>query len=298
MLSEKTIKLALILLAILGFSNLTNNVWAADKARVKTITVTVKQKQQTNLPELGRDDFIVMEDGSKQEVISVVPATSTQAPLNLALVIEDGLQVNNEIPALKSFMRELPAGSQVMIAYLNGNFVEERQSFTTDLALAASRLRIVNSFSRSFTSPYLQLIEIMKQFNGFNQGRNEILFISKGTFGSAVSDIHLSRAIKVAQQENITIFSLYAPPASGRRFFTGQNGLYDLSEETGGEAFFMGTGFVTFDAPLTKFNQLLNQQYLISYKSTNESDDLHRVKVSTDYSNIKVRVLKNYRSKS
>jgi VWFA-related protein len=313
MKGKRTIKFSqifsLLLIAIIGLSNFTGLALAAEKERIKTITVTVDQKGHSSVPALDPEDFLVYEDGIQQKVISVSPATVQNAPLNIAIVIQEGLpQVNSEMKSLKKFIQGLPDGSQVMVAYINGGFMDIRQSFTTDLNKAAGKLRIVSSTTSIPASPYLSLIDVMKRFNGLEQGRNEILFISSGldplngVSSTPTSNLYLEKAIKVAQQENITIFSLFAPSLTTRRTFIasrGQDSLNYLSEQTGGHAFLMGTsGFVTFDAPLADLSRLLNQQYVIAYKSQNTDKDFHRVKVTTDYSNIKVTAIKGYKSRS
>lgn len=300
---------SLLLIAIIGLSNFTGFASAAERDQIKKITVTVEQKGRKGTPALDADDFFVYEDGIKQKVISVSPATVKNAPLNIAIVIQEGLpQVNSEIKAIKNFIKGLPDGSQVMISYINGGFVDIRQSFTTDLDKAAGKLRIVASNTSIPSSPYLTLIDVMKRFNGLAHGRNEILFISSGLdplnglSSSPTSNLYLEKAIKVAQQENITIFSLFAPSLTTRRTFIasrGQDSLNYLSEQTGGQAFLMGTaGFVTFDAPLADLSRLLDQQYVIAYKSQGKDKNFHRVKVTTDYSNIKVTAIKGYKSRS
>lgn len=300
---------SIILATIFSFNLFAGSALAADKERVKTITVTVEHKNKIKMPSLDAEDFFVYEDGNRKEVLSVVPATSESAPLNLAIVIQEGLpQVNSEIKALQSFIKELPKGSQVMVAYLNGGFVNVRQSFTTDVEKAADKMRVVAPISSGQTSPFVPLIDVMKKFNGLKHGRNEILFISSGidplngVLDTPASNIYLQRAIKLAQQENITIFSLFAPSTIARRSFAvsnGQNNLNYLSEQTGGTAFFSGiSGFVTFDAPLNNLNRLLNNQYVVSYKSENTGKKASEVKVKTDFSNIEVRTVKEYKSKS
>lgn len=276
---------------------------------VKTITVTVEHKKRLTAPPLDREDFVVLENGVQQDILSVAPATERNAPLNLALVVQEGIsQVNSEIKALQQFITGLPKGSQVMVVYLKGPFVDVRQSFTGDLNKAAKSLRVAAGISSAPSSPYLGLIDAMKKFNGKAQGRNEVLFISSGIDtlngfnGSPRSNLYLEQAIKAAQQENITVFSLFAPSSISRRLFTvsfGQDALNYLSEQTGGCAFFSGNlGFVTFDAPLAEFKDLLGRQYVISYKSAASRDDYRKVKVSTDYSNLKISAIKGYKSKN
>jgi VWFA-related protein len=301
----KTIKsylsISLLFALVLCFGFTTTK--AASPEQVKVVTVTVKANNKVTVPELGRDDFLVSEEGTKQEILSVSPATSANAPINLAVVVEEGSsQINSELDAIKEFINSLPTGSQVMVTYLRGNFVQTAQSFTTNLSEAGKSLHVVSTSSNAPASPYLALIDVMKQFNGMQKGRNQILFISNGVDGlgfsgfSPSSNIYLERAIKIAQQENISIYSLFAGGSTSRRgAFIGQNNLSYLSEETGGYAFTSGLdGFVTFDSPLKQFREILDNQYVITYKSSNDDKGFRRVKVTTDFSNIKVTAPKGY----
>lgn len=281
-----------------------NTIKAANPEQVKVVTVTVKTNNKLAIPELGREDFFVSEEGTKQEVLSVLPATTTTAPINLAIVIQEtSSQVNNELGAIKEFISNLPTNSQVMVTYLRGNFVQTAQPFTTNLDLASKSLHIVSGSSNSTSSPYIALIDVIKQFNGMQKGRNQILFISNGIDNlnldrgtSPSANIYLERTIKIAQQQGISIYSLFASSnVATRRAFNGQNNLSYLSEETGGYAFTSGLqGFVTFDSPLKQYRQILDNQYVITYKSNNETKGFRQIKVTTDFSNIKVTAPKGY----
>jgi VWFA-related protein len=307
MLSKKNIKssftLSFVFALIFSFALSVVNVEAAND-HIKTLTVTVNTKNKMNLPQLGKEDFFVTEKGNQKEIVSVTPATSQIAPINLSIVIQEGVsQVNNELDAIKDFIGTLPEGSQVSITYLNGNFVNKLQPFTKDLNQAKKKLRVVNPSFNATSSPYIPLLDVMKQFNGMTQGRNQILFISNGIdtlggFSSPSLNIYLERAIKIAQQENISIYSIFSSNSLRRGIFSGQNNLNYLSEQTGGYAFIQGTGFVSFDAPLKDFRQMLNNQYVITYKSNTQDKGFRQVKVTTDFSNVKVTTLKGYVAKS
>ena len=64
----------------------------------------------------------------------------TIEPLNLAVLIQDDLvpQVGNELGVTRKFIRSLPDGSQVMVAYITAGSLQVRQPFTTDLEKARS----------------------------------------------------------------------------------------------------------------------------------------------------------------
>ncbi|KAF0250283.1 MAG: hypothetical protein FD167_305 [bacterium] len=300
--SSKSFFIVSFLIALI-FSFAINKTKAANPEQVKIVTVTVDAKNKASLPQLERQDFLVSEKGKQQEVLSVVPA-SKYSPLNLAVVIQEGSpQVNSEIGALREFVTSLPAGSQVMVNYVNGNFVQTAQGFTTDLNQATRKIHVVSTVSSMPSSPYVTLIDVMKQFNGKEIGRNQILFISSGVDSlnsgfSPASNLYLERAIKTAQQENISISTLFTPRIGRRGSFIGQNNLTYLAEGTGGIAFVSGTsGYVTFDAPLKQYRQMLDNQYVITYRSTNADKGFRSIKVTTDFSNIRVTSQKGYIAK-
>ena len=62
----------------------------------------------------------------------------------------------------------------------------------------------------------------------------------------------------------------------------GQGSLDRLADETGGEAFFTGTGFVTFDPYFKEFNDLLTRQWLVTYRSNNTGSGFRRIEVTIE----------------
>lgn len=292
----------LTLCPILGLVNRTVFAQTTLPETTKTITVTLKEKKNAPIPQLKASDFQVFQDGVAVPVLFAIP--SSEAPLNLAIVIQEGLpEVNLEIPTIKEFITNLPTGSKVMVAYAKDNFIDTVQPFTSDLAEAASKMRVVDPYSNFFISPYLNLRSVLSSFNGLERGRNEVLFISdgfdsfNGTFSTASTNLYLDQVIRASQDNNITIFTLFSPSPRVRNFFARNNGINSLaylSEQTGGEAFYMTTGYVTFDAPLQRFAQLLNQQYLVSYLTSDIDKKPHRVKVTTDFSNIKAMTAREF----
>ena len=202
----------------------------------------------------------------------------TIEPLNLAILIQDDLvpQVGSELGVTREFIRSLPKGSQVMVAYITSGSLQVRQPFTTDLEKAAKSLRIpIGSTSASPFNPYVEVIEALKKFKeGTNANANAILLISDGLDTSRGFDstaaghtLDINRAIKEANKREIAVFSFYAPSVgltSRSRLAAsyGQSSLNRISDETGGRAFFQGTtGFVTFDSYFDRLREQLNRQY-------------------------------------
>ena len=203
-----------------------------------------------------------------------------EAPLNLAILVQDDLvsRVGSELNTTRDFIRSLPPGSRVMVAYITTGSLQVRQSFTTDLEQAAKALRIpVGSSNASPYNPYVEVIEALRRFEDSGTNRNAVLLISDGLdtsrgfdTDSAGNTIDLLRAVKEAQKRNVAIYSFYAPTIgltswNRRAIGYGQSSLNRLSNETGGRAFFQGTSFVTFDSYFDRLSRTLNDQSAKAY---------------------------------
>ncbi|MET0647337.1 MAG: hypothetical protein ABW208_11995 [Pyrinomonadaceae bacterium] len=201
-------------------------------------------------------------------------------PVNLAVLIQDDLvsRVGNELRVTADFIRELPAGSTVMVGYIRSGSLQVRQPFTDDLSAAANALRIpVGSTSVSPYNPYVQVRDAVKLFPEGGANRNALLLVSDGLdtsrgfdFSTSVDSIDLNRAVREAKNRGVAVYSFYAPSAgltsfSRRAVSFGQSALNRVSNETGGRAFFQGTDFVTFNAYFSRLAKTLNEQGVGAY---------------------------------
>ena len=199
-----------------------------------------------------------------------------EAPLNLAILVQDDLvsRVGSELDVTRDFIRSLPAGSRVMVAYVRAGSLQVRQPFTDDLELAAKSLRTpVGSETVAPYNPYVEVVEALRKFEEGGQNRNALLLISDGLdtsrgfdIDSAANSVDLLRAIKEARKRNVAVYSFYAPTVgltswNRRAVSYGQSSLNRLSDETGGRAFFQGTTFVTFDSYFERLRKSLNEAY-------------------------------------
>lgn len=209
---------------------------------------------------LKPEDFSVRENDRSQRITSV--KRPTEAPLILAVLIQDDLvsRVSNEIRGIKDLIGRLPDGSRVMTGYITVGSLRITQDFTTDRRRAAESLRIlISSRSASPFNPYVEVLDALRRFDSQPAGRRVVLLVSDGLdvsrgFRSAspMLSVDLDRAINDAQRRGISVFTIYAPSVgltgmSHRAMNFGQGSLNRIADETGGEAFFSGTDFVSFD---------------------------------------------------
>jgi hypothetical protein len=104
--------------------------------------------------------------------------------------------------------------------------------------------------------------------------RREILMVSDGIdrYGpGGASGPYVDHAVEQAQRAGIVIFSIYTPGAGhfGHSFWRinwGQNYLSQLSDETGGESFYLGLEApVSFSPYLDDLERRLLHQYLLTF---------------------------------
>jgi VWFA-related protein len=263
-----------------------------------TILVTAhphNDRARANAQKLRADDFSVREEKRPQQILSVKGAS--EAPPIIAVLIQDDLvsRVSNELNGLRDLIRRLPEGSRVMTGYITAGSLQVAQDFTADRESAAKSLRILRSAqSAAPFNPYVEVLEALRRFDSQPQGRRMILLVSDGLdasrgFRSAspTLSVDLDRAIREAQRRGVAVFSFYSPSVgltSVNRLAVnyGQGSLNRLADDTGGEAFFSGTDFVSFDPYIKELTELLGLQWIITYRSSTIGSEFRRIEVTTE----------------
>jgi len=260
--------------------------------RTVTIPVTLRLPERAQQAEVSYlEDLQIFEDGERQEILAMRGAG--RSPLTLAVLIQDDLvsSMSNEIRGIAAFVRKLPPGSRVMVAYLGSGSLRIRQKFTGDLERAAKSLRIpLSSTAASPYNPFALTRDAVKRFESQPVGRRAVLLVSDGVdlsrgFSSSTpaASIDLQRTVNEAQRLGVAVHSIFAPSVgSGDQTLitNGQGSLNRLSEETGGRAFFNGTQApVSLDQFLREVDSLLSRQFALTYLSTHPDKGFHKVRV-------------------
>lgn len=278
-----------------------------EENRVRTVTIpfSIFTKQELKKNRIGEiidaGDLIVKEDGGQQVILSI--RSIAESPLELAVLVQDNLSssVNLELEQMAEFIRRLPRGTRVMVAYLRGGTIQVRQKFTDDLEKAASSLRIVIGGSTMGGNPFEGLTEAVRRFDALPQGRRAILLISDGLDVSrgieelySFNSLALDQAILNAQRRSVAVYSFYTTSNlsenSNSRFnLIGQSLLAKLSNETGGRAFFQGSQApVSFDPFLKDLGMTLTRQFALTYLSTHMNKGYHRIQITSTNPQIRI----------
>jgi VWFA-related protein len=323
MFSVRLHLIVLKLAVLIGFAGLTqtglaqqpsssingsNTSRATGKPVTIPLTIKINSRQLESDEELQNIDLTVNEDGEPQTILSI-RGIGTNSPITLAVLIQEDVvpSIGNEIKAMANFIRELPKGSRVMIGYLRTGSLQVKQKFTNDLEKAAKALRPPSGFANSAPfNPYIEVIEALKKFDSQPLGRRAILLVSDGLDISRGVDssgptqsVDLQRAVNDSQRRSVAIYGFYAPTvgASGNPLLVAnaQSSLLRLSNETGGHAFFQGTGVpVSFDPFIRELDAALEKQVALTFLSTHVNKGFHRLEVKSATPGVRVTFPSGY----
>jgi len=271
-------------------------------AKPVTVPVIIRVREAKREVEMRFVNFLfIKEDGEEQTLLSIRKASDN--PITLAILIQDDLvsSVSGETRGIANFVRHLPPGSRVMIGYIRAGTLDVRRKFTTDLEKAANGLRApMGLASASPFNPFVEIIEALRRFDSQPLGRRAIMVVSDGLDVSRGVDssspgqsLDLQRAISDAQRRSVAIYSIYAPSiaSSGSQLgANGQSSLERLSSETGGRAFFEGTGApVSFDPFLKEIDASISMQIALTYLSTHPDKGFHRLEIKPLERDVEIR---------
>ena len=254
------------------------------------LTVTAVGKKDTSPPVVTRDDVQFFLNKERTQVAD----WKHGGKLYLAVLIDDSMDssIASQWSDLKAFLAGQPDTTYISVAYARNGTAMLAQDFTNNHELAAKALRLPLGGGGAFSSPYLALLDLMKRWPSSADRRSILLFSSgidyfRGNFGPTSPD--LDSTIQRAQKQNINIWTIYAPDAGhrGRGFFLSsraQSNLSQLSDETGAESYYLGSGApVTLKPYFDELSTHLSNQYLLTFKANGGAKGrFERARVTTE----------------
>jgi VWFA-related protein len=277
------------------------------KQKVRTVTVPISIFTKKELKERRAEEFVqaetitVKEDNEVQQILSI--RSVTEAPLTIAILIQDDLSsgFNNQLKDIRDFIRALPQGTRVMVAYLRAGAPQIVQKWTDDRELASKSLRIVtSSASAAPSSPYDGVSTILPRFDAIPAGRRAVLLFSDGldtsgglNLASITQSFDLEQAIIKAQKRSVAVYSFHWPTersnGNSTLSFAAQGALQKLSTETGGRSF--GNGISeppSFGPYFDDLEMTLGRQFALSYLSTHMKKGYHPINITSSNPDVKI----------
>ncbi|MFL6350664.1 MAG: hypothetical protein ACJ74Z_02265 [Bryobacteraceae bacterium] len=248
-----------------------------------SMVVTLEPKRGKTVPRMEQQDLTVSEGKDKRPVTDLLPLEGEHADMQLLLLLDDsaGSSVNTEIGTLNQFVKSLPSTTEVAVGYMRNGMAQLVKDFTGDHAAAANAIRLVLGPGGADVSPYDSLSDAIKRWPKKRAQRREVIMISsgiEGLGGGYTSDNpYVTKGIRDAQTAGVIVYTIYTPGVGhyGHSFWRanwGQNFLAQLSDETGGESYFIGLGApVSFQPFLNEIVERQRHQFLLTFSGRPEA---------------------------
>jgi VWFA-related protein len=251
----------------------------ASSTELVVLPVVVVDKRGGFVTDLGRDRFVVYDNGRKREISLF---TNEDTPVTVGLVIDSSGSMGPKMPEVivgtTAFARSSNPQDELFTLAFNDSVVEpgSRSLFTAaDGAALESQLRSMVPQGR--TALYDALVASLDRVEQGAQARKALVLLSDG--GDNVSRATLNDVLARARRSNVTIFSigLFDDGDPDRN----PGVLKSLAESTGGQRFLPRSPSLLLQA-CTRIARELRSGYTIGFIPTERDGAFHRIRVAVE----------------
>jgi hypothetical protein len=250
---------------------------------------------------LDARDLMVLQGKKSVPAIRLQRLTGDLADMQLFVLLDDSTRsssLGNHLSELKAFIESLPATTQVAVGYMRNGTFGLAQAFTADHEIVASALRLPEAMPGENGSPYFALSDLAKHWpSKESTDRRAVLMLTDGVDRydelGTIEDPYVDAAMHDSLKDGMLVYSIYLRGAGdGRRGEVtnfAQSRLIEVSQETGGQAYFQDLGDpVTISPFLNDFQARLANQYLVTIEVFNEKG-VQPVKLRTELPGLKIQ---------
>ena len=266
---------------------------------IVSLNVTVTDAASHYITDLEEGDFLVFEDGIKQNVTFF---SRRQSPIALSLLLDSSASMEEHLPVLQTaatnFVHKLKSNDIAQVIDFDSR-VEIRQGFTGnqgELDAAISQLAAGGSTSLH-NAIYIALKELRKvrAVNEEDVRRQALIVFSDGEDTSSL--VSFDEVLDLAKRSETSIYTiaLRGADVQAKGFREAEFVMRTLAQETGGRAFFPAK-IEDLNGVYSQIADELASQYTLGYTSANPRRDgaWRRVVVQVSRPNVTPRTKKGY----
>ena len=266
---------------------------------IVSLNVTVTDAASHYITDLEEGDFLVFEDGIKQNVTFF---SRRQSPIALSLLLDSSASMEEHLPVLQmaatNFVHKLKSNDIAQVIDFDSR-VEIRQGFTgnqAELDAAISQLAAGGSTSLH-NAIYIALKELRKvrAVNEEDVRRQALIVFSDGEDTSSL--VSFDEVLDLAKRSETSIYTiaLRGADVQAKGFREAEFVMRTLAQETGGRAFFPAK-IEDLNGVYSQIADELASQYTLGYTSANPRRDgaWRRIVVQVSRPNVTPRTKKGY----
>ena len=266
---------------------------------IVSLNVTVTDAATHYITDLEEGDFLVFEDGIKQNVTFF---SRRQSPIALSLLLDSSASMEEHLSVLQqaatNFVHKLKSNDIAQVIDFDSR-VEIRQGFTgnqAELDTAISQLAAGGSTSLH-NAIYIALKELRKvrAVNEEDVRRQALIVFSDGEDTSSL--VSFDEVLDLAKRSETSIYTiaLRGSDVQAKGFREAEFVMRTLAQETGGRSFFPAK-IDDLNGVYTQIADELASQYTLGYTSANPRRDgaWRRVVIQVSRPNVTPRTKKGY----
>jgi Ca-activated chloride channel family protein len=257
------------------------------KVRLVEVYASVRDASGRPIPDLRRDAFRVLENGSEQQLLRFEHLDDL--PVYAALLIDTSASMAESLDRVRAAAADFfdktirPRDRAAVITFSEQPRLAA--AFTNDQSLLVGALAGLSA--EQSTALYDSLMYALYYFRGVT-GQRALLLLSDGE--DRRSKATFDEVLAFARGAGVTIYAVGLQDALSR---AGRNELTRMAEETGGQAFFVGA-VDELPAVYDAIQSELRSRYLLVYQSPPGAEGFRAVDVQVDRQGLEVRALKGY----
>ena len=238
------------------------------------LSVTVTDEKRRLVTDLGRDDFIVYEDGAPQEIEVF---SREELPLRLVILLDTSSSMRMKMSmaqeAAVRFVRSLKPQDRVRVVEFNDR-VLTLVDYTSDFDAVEEAIR--RTHPQGATSLYNALYISLRSLAGHRRGveRQAIVLLSDGA--DTRSLVSFEDVRELARKSNVIVYAISLRASEDdlkkKKYFDAKYVLDTLALETGG-ASYAPQRLEDLSGVYERIATELKSQYNLGYRSTNSKAD-------------------------
>ena len=258
------------------------------------ILVAIHEKETRKfVTDLTREDFEIYEDGVVQDITNFTQQINL--PLTIALCMDTSSSVRLKLPFEKETAIDFlyavmrPMDRALLVEFDTGvTLVHDFTSNPNDLVREIKLLRAGGG-----TSLYDAIYLVAEQKMLQEEGRKTVVVVTDGA--DFTSKHTFEETLRMAYQAEITIYAISTTRFGADIDHEGDNALRQLTESTGGRAFFPYSSD-RLSSAFQEVDQELRSQYNLTYVPTNKKRDssFREIKVRVDRDGVRLTHRQGY----
>ena len=268
----------------------------------EAIVTVIPKKGHERVTDITLQDLQLKINGKETKVASWVPMRGANDDMEMVLLIDTSARnsLGQQLNDIEHFIKSVPANAKFALGYMDNGQAMLTGPLSADHTLALSKLHLPGGLPGSSGGPYFALSDLAHRWPSNDpRARRIVVMITDGVdiYNPRFDpeDPYIQAAIQDSIRARLVVFSIYWHDMGrfdNTQYFqdSGQSLLAELTQATGGDSFWMGTGEpVSFQPFFEDLSWRLENQYRLNfYSELKEKPEIRTMNVKVGGAAIKV----------